>query len=51
MSISKDNNYVIYFEPMDIVAETPEEAMRKVKYVETIVSKIIIVDKNGLPKG
>jgi len=43
------NNYIVYFEPQDVEAETPEEAMRKVKYITNTVNKIIIVDKNGLP--
>ena len=43
------NNYIVYFEPVDVEADTPEEAMRKVKYITTTISRIISVDKNGLP--
>lgn len=42
-------NYIVYFEPQDVRADTPEEAMRKVKYITTTVSKIIVIDKNGFP--
>lgn len=41
------NNYIVYFEPQDVQAENPEEAMRKVKYIATTVNRIIAVDKDG----
>jgi len=44
------NNYIIYFEPQDVEAENPEEAMRKVKYITTTINRVVVVDKNGLPK-
>ncbi len=43
------NKYVVYFEPQDVEASSPEEAMRKVKYITTTINRIILVDKNGLP--
>lgn len=37
--------YRVYFEPVDVNADDPEEARRKVKYTIAEVSKIKIVTK------
>lgn len=44
------NKYIVYFEPKDVEAENPEDAIRKVKYIVTTISRVVVVDKNGLPK-
>jgi len=43
------NNYRIYYEPIDVTAENPEEAMRKVKYTIANINKVIVVDDQRFP--